>query len=118
MSKFSNYFFDMQHAGELNQNDKTVFWSEVGSEKQNNLLRLFLQYEDERIIQAKFQAFASPAMMASGEYVCCWLLGKTLHEAQELTATQIMTALEMTSLQNHIAVLVERLVKITLAKCK
>jgi nitrogen fixation NifU-like protein len=117
MSKSSDYFFDTHHAGELDQNDSNVYCAEVGSEKQNNLLRLYVRCENQQIVDAKFQAFGTPAVMASCEYVCRWLMGKTLVEAKQLTAEQIMQALEISSLQIHVAVLVERLVKTTLDKC-
>lgn len=117
MAKSSDYFFDIRHAGELDQNDKNVFCAEVGSEKQNNLLRLYVRCENQQIVDAKFQALGTPAVMASCEYVCRWLVDKTLTEAKQLTVLQIMQSLEMSSLQNHVAVLVERLVKTTLNKC-
>ena len=91
----TNYFFDIQHAGTLDKKNVNVRYGEVGSTLQGYLCRLYLRFKDDKIREAKFQAYGSPITTAACEYACCWGEGKTLEEAKQLNAGQIKNALNL-----------------------
>lgn len=113
-SKVLDYFYQLKHAGRLDLRDPEVCSATVGQAEQNNLLQLFLRLSNNKIVEAKFMAYANPVLMGCCEYVCEELKGKTIIEAQSLSAQKILQALSMPSLQNHAAAQVERLLKTTI----
>ena len=109
-----NYFYNAHHGGELDPEVGTIYQAELHSENNDYFLRLYLHCNNQKIICAKFQAHGSVAVIAACEYVCCWLEGKTRVEAQQLNVQQIIERLEMSTLQNHVAALIKRLVSLAL----
>ena len=105
------HFHNTQHAGKLDENDPSVILTEMGNAESGNVIRLYLQIRNKKIIAAKFLAFGSVAVIACSEYICRYLEGKTIDAAQQLTATQIMQGLGMLDIEIHAASLAARAVK-------
>lgn len=110
-TKILEYFNNTLHVGKLDEHDPNVMIAEVGSVQQGNILCLYLKKENETIIAAKFLAQASVPATACCEYVCEFLEGKTMQAARQLTVQHFLAALDMSAVQTHDALLVERLVK-------
>jgi len=102
------YFYHLEHAGELTA--APIYVMEQGTVEQGDIVRFYVKLENQRIIQARFKAYGSVAIIAGGEYVCRWLEGKNIQEAAEIQASQILTALGLSSLKNHTAVLLTQCV--------
>lgn len=113
--KLLHYFYTATHAGTLNENNPQVKKGEVGRAAEGNVLHLYLQKENHHIVAATFLATGPVAAIASCEFVCCWLEGRTMSDAQQITAQAIMQTVEMPTTQFHVAVQVERLVKKTIS---
>ncbi|WP_100623000.1 iron-sulfur cluster assembly scaffold protein [Candidatus Coxiella mudrowiae] len=109
-----DYFLDTQHAGILQEADPQVKHGEIGTREQGYLFRLYVRYDQTKIKEAKFQAYGSVTAISACEYVCRWLENKTFEEAKQLTAIQIQNALNLSALEIHAALLIERLCEKTL----
>ncbi|MDW8372445.1 MAG: iron-sulfur cluster assembly scaffold protein [Planctomycetota bacterium] len=62
---------------------------DVGSILAGDALRLYLRLEGERISEARFQVFNASEQVAAASVVCELLPGRTLAEAQRLTAADL-----------------------------
>ena len=109
--KMIAYFHRADHAGRLDESDSTVVVVEAGRADQGNVLRLYLQCHEGRITAARFLIYGSVALTACSEYACEWLEGKTMEQAKEINAQQILRSLDMSSIQIHASLLVEKVIK-------
>ncbi len=71
-------------------------------------VQLFARRDAESRLTATFLARGGIATLAAAAWSCDWLNGKTLAEAQEFTAAQVMIALALPPLKIYSAVLIER----------
>ena len=108
------YFFETFHAGKLDEKHPHIRYGEIGTEVKGYLLRLYLRFQNDIIIEARFQAYSSVAVIAACEYICRWAEDKTLYEANQLNRDQIQAALNLSSLEFHVVLLIERLWKKTI----
>ncbi len=101
-SQFLQYFRHPKQVGAFN----TPFFAQVGHEENGDVLQLYLQVEKNIIINACFKAKGSPVLMASAEYLCQFILQKTLEEIKNIEKDAIMQALGLNSLHMSALVLV------------
>jgi nitrogen fixation protein NifU and related proteins len=59
-----------------------------------DILRLSLEVDGERIVNAAFQAKGCTAAIASGAALAEWAIGKTVDELAAITATQVEALLD------------------------
>ncbi|MBW5803135.1 hypothetical protein FIV31_07985 [Coxiella endosymbiont of Ornithodoros amblus] len=109
-----HYFFENLHAGKLDKDDPKVRYGEIATSTEGHFFRLYLRCQNDIITEAKFQAYAPIVATAACEYVCRWAKSKKLDEANYLDRNQIQKALNLSSLQVHVAFLIERLWRKTL----
>lgn len=102
-----------RHAGCLNQ-----AWrhGRGGAVKTGALIELWLRVEDERILEACFQAFGCPATIAAGDWLCEWLTGRRVDQARELSGLSIAEALELPAVKRAVALVAEDALKAALAR--
>lgn len=98
--KLLDNFYGLKHAGILS--GESVYFAELGSEQQGDQLILYLKIDDV-IESARFQAYGSVALLASAEYVCSWLEGKSRQQALLLKPESILEALDLPLFKLHIA---------------
>jgi nitrogen fixation NifU-like protein len=58
-----------------------------------DLLRLSARFEDQKVVEARFQVRGCTASIAAGSALTEWMMGKTRAELRELTADTIESAL-------------------------
>lgn len=104
-NKLLNYFYHTPHAGSLNPQEPNVIVAKAGEKSNNELLELYLQIADNKIICARFKASGSPSLIASAEFVCDWLEGKKIEEVAQLNPEMILQFLELPKTQIHTALL-------------
>ncbi|WP_267256771.1 iron-sulfur cluster assembly scaffold protein [Coxiella endosymbiont of Ornithodoros maritimus] len=110
-----HYFFETLHAGKLDKDNLQVRYGEIATSTEGHLFRLYLRcHQNDIITEAKFQAYGPIVATAACEYVCRWAERKTFDEANHLDSDQIQKALNLSSLQVHVAFLIERLWRKTL----
>ncbi len=106
--QFYDYFLNTEHAGRLFGNHLKILKHE--SVSPFDQFRLFLLIDEQIILKARFESSTTPALIAAGEYVCRWLEGKSTQQAQELSAQQILQALDLDYRFSYVADLIHRLV--------
>lgn len=103
------------HAGALNISSDHVRHTRVGCMHNGEVLDLYLLILENRIQNASFLAHGSPALIACAEFLCEWLLQKTMAEVSNLTPALLLAALELPKTRIHVASLclsaVEKLIK-------
>lgn len=87
----------------------------AGAIKQGALVELWLRVQDERVEDARFEAFGCPSTIAAASWLCQWLPGRTLEQALALDGLTIARALEMDAAKRGVALVVEDALKAALA---
>lgn len=90
-------------------------YARAGSVASGRLLEFWLAVEDERVVGARFAAFGCPAAIACGEWVCRWLEGRRLAEAQALTGLALAQELGLPAEKRAVALTVEDALRAALA---
>ncbi len=108
-SQLQHYFHNRHHGGRL-EPAITVRSAQAGNAENREVLVLFVEYHD-HIVQARFQASGSIALIAGGEFICEWLENKTWQDLSRLTPELILEALALTKMDIHVANLIIMAVK-------
>lgn len=88
----------------------------VGDPRRGGVMLLQLRIGPDGLIeQARFQAHGCGATIAAGSWVCDWLCGRTLAQAQALRDSQISAALGLPAGKLHCAVLASTAVRMAIA---
>lgn len=106
------YFHEPAHATQLH--GANVQKGTAHSANQDEVVEFYLALDNAKIIKASFQAHGSVALLASAEFVCEWLEGKSFTQVSELTIETILEELELPRFRNHSAALVIK----ALSMCK
>lgn len=85
-----DHFHNPRNAGELPPPAQTV---EATNPVCGDTLRLWVLWEDDRIVRAAFKARGCTASIAAGSLLTEWLAGRNRHEISSLTTSDIDTAL-------------------------
>jgi len=74
-------------------------------------VKCFVAVADNCIIDFRYQVYGCPAMIACMSWMASELIGKTVIEAQKMTAAEITEILELPVHKQHCAVLAETVLK-------
>ena len=74
-------------------------------------MKLQIEVEGDRIIDAKFKTFGCGSAIASSSLATEWLKGRSLGEAEEIKNTQIVEELSLPPVKIHCSVLAEDAIK-------
>jgi nitrogen fixation NifU-like protein len=81
-------------------------------------MKLQIQVEGDRIVDAKFKTFGCGSAIASSSLATEWIKGKTLDEAMGIKNTQIVEELSLPPVKIHCSVLAEDAIKSAVADYK
>ena len=85
---------------------------EVGNAKCGDIMKIYLKIEDEIIKDVKFETFGCGSAIASSSMVTEMIMGKSIHEALELTNKAVAEALDgLPAHKVHCSVLAEEAIK-------
>jgi NifU-like protein involved in Fe-S cluster formation len=101
-----HYFHHRAHAGFIDPVLPGFCQSQVGSAENRDVLTLTVEYRQRIIVQAKFQAGGSIALIAAGEFICGWLEQKSWQDLQLLTAEWVLENLGLAKTYLHIGHLI------------
>jgi NifU-like protein involved in Fe-S cluster formation len=87
----------------------------AGAVKSGSLVEFWLAAQEDRIVQARFEAFGCPATIACGEWLCRWLVGREVEAAQRLTGLELADALALPAAKRAVALVAEDALKAALA---
>ena len=110
--KVMDHFLHPRNVGEI-ENASGV--GEVGNAKCGDIMKIFLDVEDEIIKDVKFQTFGCGSAIASSSMATELIKGKSIHEALALTNKAVAEALDgLPPVKMHCSVLAEQAIKAAL----
>ena len=89
--KVMDHFMNPRNVGEI-ENASGV--GQVGNMKCGDIMKVYLQIEDGKIVDAKFKTFGCGAAVAASSMATELVKGKTIQQALEVTNKAVMEALD------------------------
>lgn len=101
---------DPKNAGTMNKDDPEVGYGLVGAPACGDVIALYIKIKNNKVIDAKFQAFGCTSAIASIEFLTRELKNKSISEAKTITNKQIYNQLKLPPIKYHCSVLAEEAV--------
>lgn len=109
--KVLDHYNQPRNVGSLDKSAKSVGTGVVGAPECGDVMKLQIQVEGDRIVDAKFKTFGCGSAIASSSLATEWIKGKTVDEALEIQNTQIVEELSLPPVKIHCSVLAEDAIK-------
>lgn len=110
--KVMDHFLNPRNVGQI---EDASGIGEVGNAKCGDIMKIFLDIEDEIIKDVKFQTFGCGSAIASSSMATEMVKGKTIHEALDITNKAVAEALDgLPPVKMHCSVLAEQAIKAAL----
>lgn len=109
--KVLDHYNNPRNVGSLDKKDPAVGTGLVGAPECGDVMKLQIQVEGDRIVDAKFKTFGCGSAIASSSLATEWIKGKTLDEALAIQNTQIVEELSLPPVKIHCSVLAEDAIK-------
>jgi nitrogen fixation NifU-like protein len=116
--KVIDHYNNPRNVGSLDKAKSTVGTGVVGAPECGDVMKLQIQVEGDRIVDAKFKTFGCGSAIASSSLATEWIKGKTIDEALEVRNTQIVEELSLPPVKIHCSVLAEDAIKAAIADYK
>ena len=113
--KVLDHYNNPRNVGSLDKNDPHVGTGMVGAPECGDVMKLQIQVEGDRIVDAKFKTFGCGSAIASSSLATEWIKGKTLAEAEAIRNTEIVQELSLSPVKIHCSVLAEDAIKAAIA---
>ncbi|HSQ89355.1 Fe-S cluster assembly scaffold protein NifU [Romboutsia sp.] len=110
--KVMEHFMNPKNVGEI---DNASGIGEVGNAKCGDIMRIYLDIEEDIIKDVKFKTFGCGSAIASSSMATEMVKGKTIHEALAVTNKAVAEALDgLPPVKMHCSVLAEQAIKAAL----
>jgi nitrogen fixation NifU-like protein len=109
--KVLDHYNQPRNVGSLDKKRDDVGTGVVGAPECGDVMKLQIQVEGDRIVDAKFKTFGCGSAIASSSLATEWLKGRTLSEATEIKNTEIVAELSLPPVKIHCSVLAEDAIK-------
>ena len=107
--KVMDHFMHPRNVGVIENADGV---GQVGNAKCGDIMKIYLKIENETIVDAKFETFGCGSAIASSSMATEMIIGKSIHEALELTNKAVTEALGgLPAHKVHCSVLAEEAIK-------
>jgi Fe-S cluster assembly scaffold IscU len=116
--KVIDHYDNPRNVGSLDKSKTSVGTGVVGAPECGDVMKLQIEVEGDRIVDAKFKTFGCGSAIASSSLATEWIKGKTLDEAMEIKNTQIVEELSLPPVKIHCSVLAEDAIKSAIADYK
>ena len=116
--KVIDHYNNPRNVGSFDKAKTNVGTGVVGAPECGDVMKLQIQVEGDRIVDAKFKTFGCGSAIASSSLATEWIKGKTLDEALEIRNTQIVEELSLPPVKIHCSVLAEDAIKSAIADYK
>ncbi len=110
-NKVLDHYNNPRNVGSLDKSSTQVGTGVVGAPECGDVMKLQIQVEGDRIVDAKFKTFGCGSAIASSSLATEWIKGKTLDEALAIQNTQIVEELSLPPVKIHCSVLAEDAIK-------
>ena len=109
--KVLDHYNNPRNVGSFDKKSEDVGTGVVGAPECGDVMKLQIQVEGDRIVDAKFKTFGCGSAIASSSLATEWVKGKTLEEAMEIKNTEIVQELSLPPVKIHCSVLAEDAIK-------
>ncbi len=116
--KVLDHYNSPRNVGSLDKSDKEVGTGVVGAPECGDVMKLQIQVDGDRIVDAKFKTFGCGSAIASSSLATEWIKGKTLDEAAQINNTEIVEELSLPPVKIHCSVLAEDAIKAAISDYK
>ena len=107
--KVMDHFMHPRNVGVIENADGV---GEVGNAKCGDIMKIYLKIENDIIVDVKCETFGCGSAIASSSMATEMILGKSIHEAMELTNKAVAEALDgLPAHKLHCSVLAEEAIK-------
>ena len=107
--KVMDHFMHPRNVGVIENADGV---GEVGNAKCGDIMKIYLKIENDIIVDVKFETFGCGSAIASSSMATEMIMGKSIHEAMNLTNKAVAEALDGLPLHKmHCSVLTEEAIK-------
>jgi nitrogen fixation NifU-like protein len=110
-NKVLDHYNNPRNVGALDKASDDVGTGIVGAPECGDVMKLQIQVEGDRIVDAKFKTFGCGSAIASSSLATEWIKGKTLDEALAIQNTEIVEELSLPPVKIHCSVLAEDAIK-------
>ena len=116
--KVIDHYNNPRNVGSFDKAKTNVGTGVVGAPECGDVMKLQIQVEGDRIVDAKFKTFGCGSAIASSSLATEWLKGRTLDEAEQIRNTAIVEELSLPPVKIHCSVLAEDAIKAAIADYK
>jgi len=109
--KVIDHYNNPRNVGSFDKAKPNVGTGVVGAPECGDVMKLQIEVEGDRIVDAKFKTFGCGSAIASSSLATEWIKGKTLDQAMEIKNTQIVEELSLPPVKIHCSVLAEDAIK-------
>ena len=109
--KVIEHYEKPRNIGSLDSTSLSVGTGLVGAPECGDVMKLQIEVENNKIIDAKFKTFGCGSAIASSSLATEWVKGKSLDEAQSIKNTDIVEELSLPPVKIHCSVLAEDAIK-------
>ena len=109
--KVLDHYNNPRNVGSLDKGSDNVGTGVVGAPECGDVMKLQIEVEGDRIVDAKFKTFGCGSAIASSSLATEWVKGKTLDEALAISNTEIVEELSLPPVKIHCSVLAEDAIK-------
>ena len=109
--KVIEHFENPRNIGSLDKSKASVGTGLVGAPECGDVMKLQIQVEGDRIVDAKFKTFGCGSAIASSSLATEWLKGKSVDDALKIKNTDIVNELKLPPVKIHCSVLAEDAIK-------
>ena len=116
--KVLDHYNHPRNVGAFDKSRPDVGTGVVGAPECGDVMKLQIQVDGDRIVDAKFKTFGCGSAIASSSLATEWLKGRTLDEAGSIRNTAIVEELSLPPVKIHCSVLAEDAIKAAIADYK
>ena len=109
--KVIDHYDNPRNVGALDKKADDVGTGLVGAPECGDVMKLQIQVEGDKIVDAKFKTFGCGSAIASSSLATEWIKGKTIEEALSITNSEIVEELSLPPVKIHCSVLAEDAIK-------
>lgn len=109
--KVLDHYNNPRNVGSMDKASTQVGTGIVGAPECGDVMKLQIEVEGDRIVDAKFKTFGCGSAIASSSLATEWIKGKTLDEAMAISNTEIVQELSLPPVKIHCSVLAEDAIK-------
>ena len=111
-TKVIDHYENPRNVGSFNSKDDNIGTGLVGAPACGDVMKLQIKVDDSgKIVDTKFKTFGCGSAIASSSLATEWIKGKTLHEAINITNSDIASHLKLPPVKLHCSMLAEDAIK-------